>query len=115
MQLLSKTPGKRGPSFFVFEKVYQTTFTPQDIVQFRETLNLTQYDLAMALGITKVTLQRIMTGLSHDMNILRLLQIYFTFPEVALWQLQQTGTNVHYTAHARLEKYFKQGLKASPL
>jgi hypothetical protein len=50
--------------------------------------------------------QRIESGESHDINTLKLLQIMFKFPEVALWQLKQTGGRVHKDVREKLEKYF---------
>lgn len=65
-------------------------------------------DLANAFGIKQVTLQRIESGMTHDKNTIKLLQIYFNFPEVALWQLQQTGARVHAVVLWRLKEYFSK-------
>ena len=34
-------------------------------------------------------------GISFDLNTLKYMEIMLTFPEVALWQLKQTGNRVH--------------------
>lgn len=98
--------GKRGPSSFVFEPVYHQEFSSTEIIKLREHLNITQHDLAEALDINKVTLQRIESGESFDLNTLKRLQILFTFPEVALWQLKQTGGRVHSNVQSKLVHYF---------
>lgn len=102
--------GKRGPSSFVFEPVYRNEFTINDILHFREKLQISQYDLAIALGLSEVTLQRIETGRSQDDNTLTRIQIYFEFPDVALWQLKQTGNRVRSDVLAKLVNYFEKEL-----
>lgn len=100
--------GKRGPSSFIFEPVYYNEFDPRDIKSLREKLQITQHDLAEAFDINQRTLQRIETGISHDPNTLRCLQIILKFPKVALWQLKQSGSRVHKDVLVKLIKYFKQ-------
>jgi DNA-binding XRE family transcriptional regulator len=100
--------GKRGPSTFVFEPVYQTKFTRHDISQLRQQLHITQYDFALALDIPKLTLQKIEAGTSTDRNTLKRLQIYFEFPDVALWQLKQTGSKIRTEVRSELINFFMQ-------
>ena len=99
--------GKRGPSSFIFEPVFEQAFSPTEITTLREKLNITQHDIAEAFDINKVTLQRIESGKSHDLNTLKRFQIYFEFPEVALWQLKQSGGRVHHEVLSKLTAYFK--------
>jgi len=99
--------GKRGPSSFVFEPVYYSEFNANDIIKLREQLQITQHDLAKAFDINQTTLQRIEAGVSSDLNTLKYLKILLTFPEVALWQLKQTGNQVHQDVSAKLIKYFQ--------
>lgn len=99
--------GKRGPSSFVFEPVYTSEFDSSDIINLREQLQITQHDLAKALDISKTTLQRIEAGASSDLNTLKYMQILLKFPEVALWQLKQTGNRVHKDVATKLIKYFE--------
>lgn len=99
--------GKRGPSSFIFEPVYYSEFDPTDIAKLRKQLHITQHDLATAFDISKPTLQRIESGASQDLNTLKRIQILFKFPEVALWQLKQTGCRVHKDILAKLIKYFE--------
>lgn len=98
--------GKRGPSSFIFEPVYRDEFNASKITELRKTLQITQHDLAEALDVSKVTLQRIESGASRDINTLKHMQILFEFPEVALWQLKQTGGRVHKDVLSKLINYF---------
>jgi len=103
--------GTRGASSFIFEPVYEANFVINDIRRMREELQVAQYDLAIAFGINKATLQRIEAGVGSDKNTIKLLQIYFNFPDVALWQLEQTGAGVHASVLLRLIQYFKKKAK----
>lgn len=99
--------GKRGPSSFIFEPVYYNEFDIEEIKNLRENLQITQHDIATALDINKRTLQRIEADISEDFNTLKRLQIFFQFPDVALWQLKLTGSKVHKDVLIKLIKYFK--------
>jgi len=99
--------GKRGPSSFIFEPVYHSEFDSSDIINLREQLQITQHDLAKALDISQTTLQRIEAGVSSNPNTLKYMQILLKFPEVALWQLKQTGNQVHKDVSTKLIKYFQ--------
>jgi DNA-binding XRE family transcriptional regulator len=105
--ILLGTIGKRGPSSFIFEPVYDDQFDSTDITALRKQLEITQHDLALALNISKTTLQRIEAGTSHDVDTLNYLQILFKFPDVALLQLKKTGNRVHSTVLTKLIKYFE--------
>lgn len=109
--ILLGTIGSRGPSSFVFERTYKTKLSINDIIELRKELNITQHDLAEAFGISNVTLQKIESGASNDVKTIQLLQIYFTFPEVAIWQLHQTGGTVHSLVLSKLFNYFHTKLK----
>ncbi len=98
--------GKRGPSSFIFAPVYKKEFSVTNILKFREQLHISRHDFSMALGFSETTLQKVESQKSHDTNVLKLLQIYFEFPEVALWQLKQTGNRVKGEALMKLIKYF---------
>lgn len=99
--------GKRGPSSFIFEPVYYSEFNATQIINLRKKLHLTQHEIAEAFDINERTLQRIEKGTTHDLNTLKRLQIYFEFPEVALWQLKQTGSRLHHDVLTKLIKYFE--------
>ena len=99
--------GRRGPSSFVFEPVSYNKFGSSDIINLRKQLQITQHDLAKALDISQTTLQRIEAGVSSDLTTLKYMQILLKFPDVALWQLNQTGNQVHQDVLTKLIKYFQ--------
>jgi DNA-binding XRE family transcriptional regulator len=99
--------GKRGPSSFIFESVYSSEFNAKDIKKIRQEIGITQHDLAKALNINRATLARLETGKSNDFNTLKRIEIFFKFPDVALWQLKQTAGWLHNEVLANLFHYFK--------
>ncbi|MDF1828122.1 MAG: helix-turn-helix domain-containing protein [Legionellaceae bacterium] len=103
--------GSRGPSSFIFEPVYHDSFTKEDIKKFRNDIGLTQHDLATVLDISIATLARLEKGSSHDTNTLKRIEIFFKFPEVALWELKQTGGWVHREVLTKLYHYFKNQVR----
>jgi DNA-binding XRE family transcriptional regulator len=105
--------GRRGPSTFIFEKMYKTSISLNDIINLRNELSISQNDFAKAFDISEVTLQKIETGISHDSKTIKLLQIYLTFPEVAIWQLYQTGAAIHTSTLLTLIKYFNEKIKTT--
>lgn len=105
--ILLGTIGKRGPSSFIFEAVYSSKFDQNDIKNLRKKLQITQHDFALAFDINQRTLQRIETGSSQDPNTLKHIQIMLTFPDVANWQLEQTGSRVHKDVLVKLKNYFE--------
>ena len=98
--------GKRGPSSFIFEPVYYSSFTKENIKKLRHEIGLTQHDLAKILDISIATLARLETGTSHDANTIKRIEIFFKFPEVALWQLKQTGGWLHSEVLTKLYNHF---------
>jgi len=103
--------GIRGASSFIFEPVYKTDFVAADLLKIREELQITQYDLAIAFDINQATLQRIEAGVGSDKNTIKLLQIYFSFPDIALWQLRQTREGIHASIFSRLIQYCKKRIE----
>lgn len=103
--------GKRGPSSFIFEPVYYSEFDPSEINNLREKLQITQHDFAEAFDVNQRTLQRIEAGTSLDPSTLKHVQIMLTFPEVAIWQLKQTGSRVHRDVLSKLIKYFEDNAR----
>ena len=109
--VLLGTIGKRGPSSFIFELIYESNFTINMIKQRREKIGVTQHDLATALNISLVTLARLETGKSNDLSTLRKIEVFFTFPEVAMWQLKQTRGWLHSDALRKFIQFFKRELQ----
>ena len=104
--ILLQTIGKRGPSSFIFEPIYHHMFNKELLLSMRASLQISQHDVAEALDMNKQTIQRIESGKSHDHNTLKRLELFFEFPDTALWQLKLTGCRVHSHVLAKLVNYF---------
>ena|SRR3990167_9282793 len=113
--ILLGTIGSCGPSSFMFERVYKPDISIEDVINLRKKIKITQYDLAKALDISKVTLQKIESGESRDVRTIKLLEIYFSFPEVAIWQIHKTGSSVHSAAQQKLLAYFYEKKKTAKI
>jgi DNA-binding XRE family transcriptional regulator len=106
--------GRRGPSSFVFEPIYETSaMTGHQIVEFRKSLGMTQHDFAAAFDFSNITINRMENGLSKDSATLNRIKIYQEFPVVALWQLKQTGSRIHFNVLLRAQEFLlrKQTLR----
>jgi DNA-binding transcriptional regulator YiaG len=106
--VLLGTIGKRGPSSFIYVTAYkQNEFSIKNVTLFRKKLQLTQHDFAQALDISMSNLQKAETNKRSDKHSLKILQIFFEFPEVAIWQLRQTGGRVKGEVLSKLITYFE--------
>ena len=103
--------GKRGPSTFIFEPIYQNNFSSEEIKKFRADLGLSINDMALAFDLNPPTLQRLETGGKTDLATLRRIQIYLTFPKVAMWQLTLTVGRLHTDIFHSLWNYFEAASK----
>lgn len=106
--LLLTTIGRRGPSTFIFEPVFVEE--PSDVVarlkQMAKELSLSSWELSTAFDLFQLTVQRVLNGKSTDKNILKLIDIYLSFPEVSLWQLSRTGRKLPGETTAKLTEFF---------
>lgn len=100
--------GKRGPSTFIFEPIFQNEFSVGDIKKFRTELNLSINDMALAFDLNPPTLQRLESGGKTDLATLRRVQIYLKFPKVAMWQLTLTIGRLHTEVFHNLWNYFEK-------
>lgn len=89
--ILLGTIGKRGPSSFAFEPIYEKTFSADDLRSFREELGLTTREFALCFNLPRLSIIHIENGKSPGIEILKRVEIYKRFPEVALFEIQRNG------------------------
>lgn len=99
--------GKRGPSTFIFEPIYQNSFSFMDVKNFRESLEVSIHEFAAAFDFNPPTLQRLESGKKSDLSTIRRAQIYLEFPKVAMWQLEMNSGKIHFETFQKLWKYFE--------
>ena len=83
--------GRRGPSSFIYETVYETPFTSQGLKNFRHDLGLTTREFATCFDLTQSTLIKLENGHQSGTELLKRLRIYACFPIVAIDQLSRSG------------------------
>lgn len=93
--VLLATIGKRGPSSFVYEPIYEDEFTASQMKQFRKDLGLTSREFAACFDLSQVAVTRIENGLSSGREILKRIEIYWRFPEVALFEFKKKSGAIH--------------------
>ena len=89
--VLLATIGSRGPSSFVFEPIYDRSFTADDIVRFRQTLGFTMREFAKVFELGQGSLNSIEKKKMSGKDTLKRLEIISRFPEVARFYLQVNG------------------------
>lgn len=89
--ILLSAIGKRGPSSFVFEPIYEHLFTLQDILEFRKLLNFTTREFAHVFEISQASLNALERKRSSGKDLLKRLEIIVRFPSVALYFLIING------------------------
>lgn len=92
--VLLSTIGKRGPSSFIFEPVYDRGFDGYMCKKFRMELRLTIREFASLFDISTVTLMAIERGDSGKEAFKRL-EIYYRYPKVALNEVFTRGGVLH--------------------
>ncbi len=94
--ILLSTIGKRGPSSFIFEPVYEDNYNVESFLKFRKNLGLTIREFATAFDFSPATIQRIEKDrLGGRWDSLKRIAIYDKFPEVALYELSVRGGLLH--------------------
>lgn len=106
--ILLATIGKRGPSSFIFEPHYANDFNGGALKKYRMELNLTAREFADCFDITQAALTRIEQGKATGHEVLKRIELYYKFPEVALYQLQKKGGALHSDKQTKLREYFAQ-------
>lgn len=104
--------GKRGPSTFIFEPVFNNSFSHEEVRKFRESLGISIHEWAAAFDFNPPTLQRLESGKKTDLSTLRRAQIYLSFPKVAMWQLELNAGKIHSETFHKLWSYFEKKQRA---
>ena len=111
--ILLTTIGRRGPSAFIFEAVFQQIGSiAADLKRFREKLELTRWDVAMLFDMPELSIYKIETEKNQDSNMLRLIHYYLIYPQISLDQINLTGKKVHRQIRTKVYRYFKNKIKA---
>ncbi len=102
--ILLSTIGKKGPSSFVFEIEKNQEYSSLDYVKFRDELSLTLRDFALVFSISLSTLQKLERNPNLGRDVLKRIEIYDLFPEVALFELRRKAHLIHSSKFEQTEK-----------
>ncbi len=105
--ILLVTIASRGPSSFVFEPVFATSYRDEDAKKFRLSLGLTVREFAVAFDISQVTITKIENKKSSGRDILKRIEIYEKFPLVALFEVGRNWGHLHESIRDKLIEKIK--------
>lgn len=94
MILLAKL-GARGPSSFIIEEPNTENFTKDDLIEFRKRLDITMREFSAAFDISLSSIQRIENGRAEGLEVLKRIEIYAKFPEVARFEVKKNKMKIH--------------------
>lgn len=113
--VLLTTIGKRGPSSFVFEGKREQTFDGKSLRVFREELQLTTKEFSIGFSIAEKTLISIERGQSKGRDVMKRLELYALFPEIALFEFQKNCAEIHRDKRRLVEQTLSQKIKTKHL
>ena len=104
--ILLGTIGKRGPSSFVFESIYDYSYDiRKNLLHFKNQTGISLQDIATAFSLNYVTVQRIQAGKSKDVNTIRLIRIFLEYPKCLSDQLELTRHKLHHKVVSSIADY----------
>jgi HipA-like protein len=93
--ILLSTIASRGPSSFLFKPIYRENFTGSDLKDFRNHLKLSVREFALCFDFSAPGITRVETGKTDGREILKRVEIYVLYPDVALDQLRRRAAYLH--------------------
>ena len=106
--VLLTTIGKRGPSSFIFERKKQALMEAQELKVFRQELGFTTREFAIAFAIGTKTLISIEKGRSVGRDVMKRLELYIRFPEVALYEFRKNCAAIHRDKRTQVERFLSE-------
>ncbi len=105
IMVLLVTIGRKGPSSFIFEPVWEDSFSAETLKLFRHKLGLSTRDFASAFGISQATIVRIENNKASGLEVLKFLEIFYNFPDTAaVYYIEKYGTGLHSKTKQKLIK-----------
>ncbi|MBT3393685.1 MAG: hypothetical protein HN411_01060 [Waddliaceae bacterium] len=86
--ILLCTIGRKGPSSFVFAPLFERGISSQNLIDFRNSLNLTTREFAQVFEFSQASLNAFETNKTSGKNIVKRLEMIILFPSVALYLLK---------------------------
>jgi len=109
--VLLTTIGKRGPSSFIFERKKQKPLEAHALKAFRKELGLTTREFAIGFAIGAKTLISIENGTTGGRDVMKRLELYIRFPEVALFEFRRNSAAIHRDKRKQVERILSERKK----
>ncbi len=93
--VLLTTIARRGPSSFIFEAEREKMFTAANLIAFRQELQLTRKEFSIAFEVSNKTLYSIEKNQSTGKEVMKRLELYVRFPEIALFEFRRNCAQIH--------------------
>lgn len=106
--VLLTTIGKRGPSCFIFEPLVKKNFKAEDAVAFRKSLGLSLRQFGILFDFAPYTIQKIEAGKSSGRDVLKRMEIYAGYPEVAWFEMNRNKASIHTKLWKKVSKVYKE-------
>lgn len=100
--------GKRGPSCFIFEPLTEEHFKGEDAAAFRKSLGLSLRQFGLLFDFAPYTIQKIEAGKTSGRDVLKRMEIYAKFPEVAQFEMNRNKASVHTKLWKKTSKMFRE-------
>lgn len=100
--------GKRGPSCFIFEPLIEKRFKGEDAAAFRKSLGLSLRQFGLLFDFAPYTIQKIEAGKTSGRDVLKRMEIYIKFPEVAQFEMNRNKASVHTKLWKKTSKIFRE-------
>lgn len=93
--ILLTTIGKRGPSSFIFEPIYDNTFTFEDYKKFQKYLGLSTQEFSRFFDISMSSLPKIKAGQTSGKEILKRIELYKKIPQTLKFFIKKNSKYIH--------------------
>jgi HipA-like protein len=93
--ILLATLGAKGPSSFVIEKEVISNFTRENLKEFRSDLDLSMREFSELFDISVSSVQKIENKHVSGKEVLKRIEIYSKFPDVAMFEVERNKKGVH--------------------
>jgi hypothetical protein len=111
--ILLATLGQKGPSSFIFSPTPQVAITAEHIVHFRKELGLTVREFCELFDFSPATINRMENKTISGKESLKRLEIYYNFPEVALYEVKKNRFKINDEKSQSVEEYLQSKCKKS--
>ena len=106
--VLLSTIGRKGASPFIFEPIIKKIkFTNESLKIFRQQLELSTRNFALLFSTSPAVLNKIEKGRNSGKELLKRLEIYADFPEVALWMVDANRELVHNDVYESVKRILR--------